>query len=195
MSTVLPRSEGEVGPAPETFWSGHVRFHSDLRPLLVPIDQVSQHPENPSSGDVEAIAVSMETVGCYRPVYVQRSTGFIVAGNHTYAALLSLESTVIPVVWLDLSDEEAIRVLLGDNELARLAIVDQGLLGPLMERLLQTELQLLGTGYVDPPPPPLRDIEPGHTVSVSLVGDRLAQWLDVPGENDRERLLFLLDLR
>ena len=176
--------------------SGHVRFHPSLEPLFESVEMVRPHPDNPSSGDEDAITESIEINGMYRPVYVQRSTGYILAGNTTYAACLRLGSLRIPVVWLDVDDTTALRILLGDNELARLAIVDLGLLAPQIDLLLQTELRLLGTGYVEPPPvPEPTPIEPGYTVSVHLTGDEMATWFDVPGDNDRQRLAYLFELR
>jgi hypothetical protein len=174
--------------------SGGVKYHPSLEPLMEPISALSPHPGNPNNGDYEEIAVSIEVNGMYRPVEAQRSTGFVLAGNTTYAACLLLDATIIPVVWLDVDDIAATRILLGDNQLARLAIMDQALLQPQIATLLETELRLLGTGYTEPPPPPPQ-APPGHTVSVYLTADALASWFDVPGESDRERLFFLLDLR
>jgi len=176
--------------------SGGVNYHPALQNLLESINNVRPHPDNPSSGDEEAVRQSIEISGMYRPVYAQRSTGFILAGNTTYAACLDLGAHLIPIVWLDVDEETAIRILLGDNELARRAIVDLGLLGPQIDKLLATELRLLGTGYEEaPPPPPLREIEPAHTVTVYLTGETMVQWFDIPGEGDREKLLWLMDRR
>ena len=158
------------------------------------ITKVRPHPDNPSSGDLEEIAVSIEISGMYRPVEAQRSTGYILAGNTTYAACLSLESAILPIIWLDVDDEAALRILLGDNQLARLAIVDQGLLTPLVERLLETEMRLLGTGYTEPELPPEADIEPAHMACVNLTGDDLVTWFDLPYDDDRGRLTYLLGL-
>jgi len=173
--------------------SGGVRFHPDLAPLLVDINLVRPHPNNPNNGDDGEIAVSIEVNGMYRPIEVQMSTGHILAGNTTYAACLMLDSEMIPVVWLDVDDEAATRILLGDNQLARLARMDPGLLQPQIEALLETELKLLGTGYTEPPPPPPPS-PPGHTVSVYLTGDQMVSWFALPADNDRERLLYLLSI-
>lgn len=173
--------------------SGGVKYHDALEPLMEDITKVRPHPDNPSSGDQEQIAVSIEVSGMYRPVEAQRSTGYILAGNTTYAACLLLDATVLPVIWLDVDDEAALRILLGDNQLARLAIVDQGLLTPLVERLLETEMRLLGTGYDEPSLPPEVEIEPAHMVCVNLTGDNMVSWFDLPVDTDRERLLHLLD--
>lgn len=176
--------------------SGGVRFHPSLESLLVPIDTVRPHPDNPSSGDQDAVEESIEVNGMYRPVWAQLSTGYILGGNTTYASCLALGATELPVVWLDVDELTATRILLGDNEIARRAVVDLGLLGPMIDRLLETELRLLGTGYEEaPPPPPLTEIEPAHTVTVYLTGENMVSWFDIPGEGDREKLLWLMDRR
>jgi hypothetical protein len=188
-----------VRPSPY-IWKGRVRFQADLEPFFVDINKVLPHPENPSNGDVEEVISSIEENTMYRPVWAQRSTGYVLGGNTTYAACLALESDVLPVVWLDVDDETATRILLGDNQIARLAMVDQGLLTPLLERLAETERGLVGTGYAElmRPPEPITpaDIpEQGRTLSIYLSGDLLAAWEDVPGEGDMGRLEFLLALR
>jgi ParB-like chromosome segregation protein Spo0J len=179
--------------------SGDVKFHDALGPLLDDIDKLSPHPYNPSSGDEDEVVTSIEVSGMYRPVMAQVSTGFVLAGNTTYAACLSLRALRIPIVWLDVDDEAALRILLGDNEIARRAIVDRALLTPLVQRLLETELRLLGTGYREPErpgnpddllPPP---IEPQHLVCVNLVGEEMVVWFDLEGDTDRERLSHLIE--
>lgn len=172
--------------------SGGLRYHPGLAPLLEPIERVRPHPENPNNGDVDAIEVSIEVNGMYRPVEAQVSTGFILAGNTTYTACLALDADRIPVVWLDVDDEAALRILLGDNQLARLARIDHGLLAPQLDRLMETELRLLGTGYAEPPPPPPVETEYSYTVTVRLTGETMAMWFDIPGEDDRGRLLWLI---
>lgn len=179
--------------------SGGVKFHPALEPLLDDIEKLRPHPDNPSSGDEDEIVTSIEVNGMYRPVMAQLSTGYVLAGNTTYAACLNLRALRIPVVWLDVDNEAALRILLGDNELARLAIVDRALLTPLVNRLLETELRLLGTGYREPSrasaaedliPPP---IEPAHLVCVNLTGDEMVVWFDLDGDTDRERLSHLIE--
>lgn len=172
--------------------SGGVAYHPALKPLLEPITKITPHPENPNNGDEEAIAGSIEVNGMYRPVEAQLSTGYILAGNTTYAACLDLGAELIPILWLDVDDETALRILLGDNQLARLARIDQGLLQPQLDALLATELGLLGTGFTEPVEV-IEETEPGHTVSAWLSGERLVQWFELPGDNDRQRLIRLLE--
>ncbi len=128
---------------------GLVNYSDDLTTLMVNIDSVRQHPNNYNNGDVEKIVESMETTVMYRPIYVQKSTGFIFAGNHTWEACKILGATKIPVIYSDLTDEQTKRVLIGDNELARLARPDDHALIALLEELQGTELGVQGTGHSD----------------------------------------------
>jgi ParB-like nuclease domain len=128
-----------------THTSGLVRYHHDLTGLLAPITDVLPHPDNPNNGDVDAVAVSIEVNGMYRPIYAQKSTRHIVAGNTTYAACLALDAQEIPIIWLDIDNETATKILLADNKTAALAVRD-----PALETaLLLTLDNLAGTGYTD----------------------------------------------
>ena len=48
----------------------------------VPLASLKRHPDNPRRGDVKAIALSINKNGFYGAVIVQRSTRYILAGNH-----------------------------------------------------------------------------------------------------------------
>lgn len=130
--------------------SGLVRYHDDLAGLMVDIDTVSQHPENANNGDVEEIMVSIEVDGMYRPIEVQRSTGFILAGNHTWEACKGLEATTIPVVYLDVDDNNARRILGKDNWIARNARPDYAAEVALLDRIKEDSPDgLVGLGKND----------------------------------------------
>jgi ParB-like chromosome segregation protein Spo0J len=126
---------------------GLAQAHESLAPLLVDITSVHPHPDNPWNGDTDAIATSIEINGLYRPVYAQRD-GTLLAGNHTTAALLSLGATQVPVVWLDVDDATARRILLVDNKSAQLGAYDDSLLLSLLDAIATTD-SLLGTGWAD----------------------------------------------
>jgi hypothetical protein len=132
----------------EMIRSGMVQFHPALKPFLVNIDQIECHPENYNNGDVDAIVASIETNGMYNVVKVQASTGYIVAGNHTWMACKELGATVIPAVYLDITDESARRMLIGDNWIAGLAKPDNGQMLALIKRIEQ-ESGLYGTGVME----------------------------------------------
>lgn len=120
--------------------------------VRVPIDSISPHPSNPNEGDVGAIVESVGAVGgFYQVIIVQRSTGLILAGEHRWRALRAAGSAVAPVVFLDVDDETAVRILVGDNEIPRRlsrARVDD--LGRLLADLRDQSLAgLSGTGFDD----------------------------------------------
>jgi len=112
-----------------------------------PIDKLRPHPDNPNTGDEEAIAQSLVTNGMYRPI-VARVDGTILAGHHVYAAAMSLGWTELHVTFVDVDDATAKRIMVADNRLADLGPgVDLGLLLPLLEELQATSEGLEGTGY------------------------------------------------
>lgn len=129
--------------------SGNAQFHTDLASLMQPIDSIQQHPDNYNNGDVDGIMDSILVNGMYRPVYVQRSTGYIVAGNHTWLACNELGATDIPVVYLDIDDATARRLMLADNEYAKKAKADLGQMVELLDKIREADGGLLGTGITD----------------------------------------------
>lgn len=99
-----------------------------LRTHLVPISAVSMHPDNPKEHDLGAIAASIARFGQQVPILVQKSTGWIVAGNGRWEALPfvgELETTLdlgpgspwthVAAVFSDLSDLEAKAYAIADN--------------------------------------------------------------------------------
>lgn len=121
-----------------------VRYHEGAASLLEDATKVRPHPDNPRNGDVEAIMDSIRENGCYRPIIVQASTGYVLAGNHTYAALIEMGEERIPVAWVDVDDDRAKKILLADNRTADLGRYDEALLLDLLKGL---DGDLLGTGY------------------------------------------------
>lgn len=117
---------------------------------LVDIDRLKPHPENPRKGDKQAIARSITSNGFYGTVVVQKSTGFILAGNHRWEAARSEKLKQLPVCWVDVSDAEARRILLADNKTADDAAYNDVELAKLLLDI-QTEVgSLEGTGYEPP---------------------------------------------
>jgi len=105
------------------------------------------HPSNPNSGDVGVIAESIKVNGFYGAIVAQRSTGFILAGNHRWQAARAMKLDDVPVFWLDVNDEEAARILAVDNRSTRLGHDDESVLVDLLTQLSMTDLGLAGTGY------------------------------------------------
>lgn len=88
---------------------------------LLPPEDLTPHPKNARRGDIESIAASIRANGWYGRVMGQRSTGYILVGNHRVAAARRAGLDTIPVEWIDVDDELALRILLADNRSSDLA--------------------------------------------------------------------------
>jgi hypothetical protein len=126
-------------------------FEIDQTYAVIPIDKIQEHPQNPNKGDTDAIGESISANGWYGACIVQKSTGHILAGNHRYREAKSKGAKEIPVIYRDVDDETAIRILLADNEIARKGVYDPELLTTLLEGLESLD----GTGW-------------GHTLEEAL---------------------------
>jgi ParB-like chromosome segregation protein Spo0J len=107
-------------------------IHKELTKSAVLIDSIYPHPKNVRQGDIGAISVSLQSHGQYRPLIVQKSTNYIVAGNHTWAAAKHLGWDKVAVVTLDIDDDRALRILLADNKTSDLATYDTSALAEVL---------------------------------------------------------------
>ena len=114
-----------------------------LAHLAVPITSLHPHPRNPRRGDLDAVKKSLRHHGQYRPIVANRPTGEVLAGNHVLRAAAELGWEEIAATFVDLSDEEATRLVLVDNRTSDLAGYDDDLLVELLEGLPD----LSGTGF------------------------------------------------
>lgn len=111
----------------------------------VTVDKLTAHPNNPRRGNVGEIAKSLKQNKQYSPLVVQKSTGYILSGNHTYMAAVSLGWKEVDVVYVDVDDDTATRILLSANRTADMASYDMDLLTGILKSLPDPE----GTGYDD----------------------------------------------
>ena len=112
----------------------------------VALDALKPHPMNPRRGDVAEISKSIARNGFYGALVVQKSTGHILAGNHRYLAAKDQGMASLPVVWVDVDETEAQRILLADNRTSDLGDYDNEQLAALLDGLAQGD-GLDGTGY------------------------------------------------
>ena len=110
---------------------------------LTPLADLQRFPGNPREGDIGAISESLRLFGQYRPVVVNRRTNQILKGNHTAAAAASLGWKEIAVVWVDVDEEAAIRIVLADNRTADKATYDNEILLEVLGKVRTLE----GTGF------------------------------------------------
>jgi len=182
----------------------------------VPLAQLTEHPSNPRRGSVQVIADSIEANGFYGAVIAQRSTGFVVAGNHRLKAAREQGLDSVPVVWLDIDDERARRILLVDNRSSDLAGYDDPELAALLTSLAGSPDALRGTGFADDDladvlarlnPPSLDELaarhgdEPtDHDMLTSMIlrldrptaNDLRAALASFPGDDDSQRVRGLM---
>jgi len=112
-------------------------IRQEIAKLAQPLANLTPHPRNVRQGDVGAIVTSLEAHGQYRPIVVQKETGHILAGNHTYQAAKALGWDKIAVTYVDCDDEQALRILLADNRANDLASYDDAALVELLTELAE----------------------------------------------------------
>jgi hypothetical protein len=83
------------------------------------------HPDNPNRGEVADIAESIEAIGFFGVVVVQKSTQRILIGEHRWRAAQDAGLVELPVVETDCNDDVAMKIMLADNYFARLAVWDE----------------------------------------------------------------------
>jgi hypothetical protein len=106
-------------------------------------ETLKEYPGNPRKGDIDKIAESLKVNGQYKPIVVQKSTNFVLVGNHTLKAIKKLGWDFVDAVILDVDDVEAKRIVLADNRTSDGSTYDYMLLN----EMLMTLPDLEGTGY------------------------------------------------
>ncbi len=115
---------------------------------LVPLSRLTPHPKNARSGDVGAVYQSIEANGFFGALVVQKSTNHILVGNHRFLAAREAKLPEVPVLWVDVDDERALRILLADNKTSDDASYNTQALADLLAHLANTtEAGLIGTGF------------------------------------------------
>jgi len=116
---------------------------------IVPIDSVRPHPENVNKGDLDALRESVDENGFYGFIIVQKSTGYICGGNQRHSVAKEQGATDIPVTFIDVDDQTALKILLGDNRITRLGEDDSDALADLLQSIQDDQGSLRGTGFDD----------------------------------------------
>ena len=119
---------------------------AELSVEMAEIGELTHHPDNPRRGDVGAIADSLTENRQYKPIIVQKSTGRVLAGNHTLDAARHLGWKRMAVIRLDVDDARARKILLADNRTADQASYDSDALLAILQDM---DGDLAGTGYTD----------------------------------------------
>src|SRR3954469_23661320 len=94
--------------------TGHTKFDEgshveinqeyELVDIMFDKDPLKEHPDNPNRGDTEVIDESITVNGWHGAITAQKSTGYILAGNHRYRVAKQKGAKQIPVIWKDVDD-------------------------------------------------------------------------------------------
>lgn len=117
------------------------------RYALIDVGEISQHPENPRRGDLDAIAASIESNGFFGALVVHEPTGHILIGNHRWEAAKAAGLSRLPALLVDCDEDAARRILLADNRTAELARWDDAALLALLNDLAVTPAGLAGSSF------------------------------------------------
>lgn len=110
----------------------------------VKIGDVKPYPGNARRGNVDMIRGSLRELDQYRDIVVQKSTDYILAGNHTWLAAQAEGRTDIDIAVIDVDDDVARKIVLVDNKSNDAADYDPEELAKLLESL---EGDFSGTGF------------------------------------------------
>jgi hypothetical protein len=158
---------------------------------LVRIDTLKPHPRNYNvhpDDELDQLIASIKAHGLYRPVVTARD-GTILAGHGITQALLKMGSEYVKIKRKDYDpdDSRALMLLVGDNEIGRMAERDDRALSELIRDIKDTSTDLSGTGYDEMMLANLVFV----TRSASEIGDKqaAAAWVGMPAyEEESARL-------
>jgi hypothetical protein len=152
----------------------------------VAVDQLKPHPRNyrqHGTAQLDHLVRSIEEHGFYRNVVIARD-GTILAGHGVVEAAKRLQLVDLPVIRLDVDpgDLQALKVLIGDNQIAQGADVDDRRLIDMLKEIETSDLaDLQGTGF-------------DHQQLAALMmlarppdglTDEAAEWVGLPGMGDK----------
>jgi ParB-like chromosome segregation protein Spo0J len=128
-----------------------------LRPLAVPVDNLTPDPDNDRRGDVTAIRRSLNTFGQRKPIVVKRTgadahgrpAGIVIAGNHTLLAAVDLGWTEVAAVFTDDDALTARAYALTDNRTGELATWDEESLAAHLRELQVADFDMTALGWDD----------------------------------------------
>lgn len=112
----------------------------------VPVGDLHTLPEtsNPRRGQIDRIRESLREFGFYRTVVVRKPQMTVLAGNHTVKAATAEGWDTIHATFVEVTDEQADRIVIVDNRLNDLAHNDDRVLAAM---LASFDGNLAGTGF------------------------------------------------
>lgn len=113
---------------------------------VVDVAKLQAHPRNARQHARTAIAESMEANGFYGAVVARKRDGLLLKGHGSLEQAVRKGAKKVPVIWVDVDDATADRILIGDNRTSDLASYDFEMLAPQLQTM-QASGNLMGTGF------------------------------------------------
>jgi hypothetical protein len=114
----------------------------------VPIAELRPNPRNPnkhSEEQIERLMAALARDKQTRPVLARKANKMLIAGHGVHTAARRLGWTEISVIFLDVDQANADRIMLADDRLANLSELDDRRVADLMKEIGQGDW--LATGY------------------------------------------------
>ena len=112
----------------------------------VDVDSLVEFPDNPRTSNLDGIKESIKKHGQYRPLTVNKNNNQILTGNHTWLAMKELGIKDCAVMFVDVDELSAKKIVLVDNRANELATYDKEIMVDLLTEFMELG-KLLGTGY------------------------------------------------
>jgi ParB-like chromosome segregation protein Spo0J len=119
---------------------------------LTPLAELKPHPRNPRKHADSALEESMAANGFYGAVVAQKSTGYILAGHARVERARAGKLEALPVIWVDVDDAGALKILAADNRTSDLAAqvgYDEQKLAELLTAVRAETGGFEGTGFTE----------------------------------------------
>lgn len=123
-------------------WKSRIVGHDEIDPktLLANPYNYRIHPEYQS----EAIAGSLDEIGWIDDITVNQRTGFIVDGHERWRLALEHKEPLLPVAYVDLSEQEERKVLATFHPIGEMAMTDAAMQAELLATIDIEESVLAG---------------------------------------------------
>ena len=113
----------------------------------VPLDQLHPHPANFNDGDMGLLCTLLEANGFAGAVLAQEATGILFDGRTRLDAAYELGLPGLPVLWVNVSDDERDRMLAEWNESCRAGRHDESKLVAFLTGMAATAKGLAGCAF------------------------------------------------
>ncbi len=127
-------------------------IQKNFKSKSVAVEKLKEHPRNyreHPDDQLEHIISSIKSHGFYRNIVVAKDNT-ILAGHGVVKAAKKMGLTHVPIIQLDIAFDspQAMKVLIGDNEISHLGEIDDRALSEILKEIMDVDLDgLVGTGY------------------------------------------------